>query len=201
MNILETVGLVTFSVSGAYVGMQKEMDIFGVYILALTTALGGGILRDVTMDLGIPAVFTANSMIPVCLASATITIIIRRRIKFNTLTIALDALGLGAFSISAGLKALSYGFNFSMFLFMSLITAVGGGIMRDLLSGRLPVVLTTDVYAVASVFGSMFMWFSHSAFGIERAAYISVLMIFLIRMICYIKKINLPVLRIPNIRK
>ena len=166
--------------------------------MALTCALGGGLIRDSIISDGLPLAFTSNFMILTSLFAALITVITRRRIKFNKTITALDALGLGAFGISGGVRAIAANYSFSGFLFMSLITGVGGGILRDIFCGTLPVVLTSDIYAVALLTGSVFFWFLHPIIGIETASYICIVIIFAIRMICYLKKINLPVFTIKD---
>ena len=196
MSVLELIGVITFSASGAYQAMQKEMDLFGVYILAITTAVGGGIIRDVVMNMGVPAFFTSSTMLITSLTATTVTILIRRHVKFNTAIIMLDALGLGAFAVDAGIKAMQQGYTFSGFLFISLITGVGGGILRDLLSGRLPVVFHRDVYAVAALLGVVLQWFFTPLLGVQLCAYLSVLVIFTVRTVCYLYKVNLPVIKI-----
>ena len=196
LNVLEIIGLTTFSASGAYKAMQKEMDLFGILIMALTCSLGGGLIRDSIISDGIPLAFESKIMIPISLASALITVAARRKIKFSRTITALDALGLGAFGISAGIRAINLGWSFSGYLFVSLITGIGGGILRDILCGELPAVLTSDIYAAALLAGSVIMWFLYPYAGTEISSYICITAVFAVRMICYTKKINLPVFKI-----
>jgi len=199
MNILEIIGVITFSAAGTYQAIIKKMDLFGVYILAITTAAGGGIIRDVVMDRGIPLFFTSNTMILTAIASATVILLLRNKFTFNKTIVMLDALGLGAFAVDAGIKAIESNYSFSSFVFVAIMTGVGGGILRDLLSGDTPAVFHRDVYAVAALTGVVFLWFAYPILGIQLSGYLSVAIVFAVRTLCFLYKINLPVIKINSI--
>ncbi|MFA0816172.1 MAG: trimeric intracellular cation channel family protein [Anaerofustis sp.] len=196
MSLLEMTGIITFAAVGAYQAMQKHMDLFGVYILAITTAAGGGIIRDVVMDRGTPLFFSNNTMLVTALISATAIVLLRKQFQLNVFVVTLDALGLGVFAVDAGMKAIASSYTFAGYLFVALMTGIGGGILKDLLSGELPAVLHKDVYAVAALVGIVFMWFAYPFIGIQLSSYISVVLIFATRMFCYLNNINLPVVKI-----
>lgn len=195
ISVLEYIGVFAFAASGAVVAIQEQYDLFGIYCIACVTAMGGGVLRDIVTDVGIPAFFTSYMTLPVIFVSATMAIYLRGRWEFNHFFVTLDALGLAAFVVSAGLKAIASGYNIMVFLFAAAITGVGGGILRDILTNRKPQVFQFDIYSVAGLVGALFLWFAHPYLGIQPTGYIALVLIVLIRMFCYLNNIHLPVVR------
>ena len=199
MNILtymDYIGVVAFAISGAFVAIQKRMDIFGIYILATVTAVGGGVMRDVVMNQGVPTFFKSYATIWLTIGATIFAIAIRNAKKLQFLITVSDAIGLAVFAVDTGVKAIKLGFNLPEFLFMSTITAVGGGVIRDLLSQRVPAILRKDIYAVAAIIGSLFLWFSYSYLGESLSTYISRAIIIAVRLLSIYYKINLPVFKI-----
>lgn len=192
--LLEYLGIFAFAASGAYVAIDEKFDLFGIYILATVTAMGGGVLRDIVTNVGIPLFFSNYNTIPFIILGATIPIILRGKLKYNTLFIVIDAVGLSAFFVSSGLKAIESGYNLMLFLFAASITGVGGEMLRDIITNKKPEIFKTDIYCVAGIVGSLLLWFLYPVIGAHIAQHISLVTIFSIRMICYIKKINLPVI-------
>ncbi len=145
-----------FAVEGASVGIVAHLDIFGVVVLACVTALGGGALRDVLIGATPPAAITDRLYIPTAVVAGLATFALHRPIGLVPawLLTGLDAAGLALFCASGTAKAVDYGLNVVSAAFMGTLTAVGGGVMRDLLVGHVPAVLRVDVYAVAALFGS-----------------------------------------------
>lgn len=197
--ILEYIGIFAFAASGAFVAIHEEFDLFGIYILATVTAMGGGVLRDIVTNVGIPLFFSNYKTIPFIFLGATIPIILRGKWKYNTLFVIIDAIGLSAFFVSSGMKAIENNYNFMLFLFAASITGVGGGMLRDIITNRKPEIFKTDVYCVAGIIGSFALWFLYPVIGSHMAQHISLIIIFLVRMICYFKNINLPVIRANSI--
>ena len=194
ITILEYIGIFAFAASGAFVAIEEEFDLFGIYILATVTAMGGGVLRDIITNVGIPLFFSNYKTIPFIILGATIPIILRGKLKYNTLFLVIDAIGLSAFFVSSGLKAIESGYNLMLFLFAASITGVGGGMLRDIITNRKPEIFKTDIYCVAGIIGSLSLWFLYPVVGAHIAQHISLILIFSVRMICYMKKINLPVI-------
>lgn len=170
MPWLEIIGTIAFAVSGAGTGYQKGMDVFGVVIMGIVTAVGGGILRDVVLGNTPPLAFRD----PVYLLAAAGTSVavfvfvlrrpggtenrLRRRLTlFNErLLLLADAVGLGAFTVS-GIKvayAHSYMDNPFLLLFVGVVTGVGGGVLRDLFAGETPQIFRKHFYATASMLGA-----------------------------------------------
>ena len=162
--ILELIGTVAFSVSGAMTAMKKNMDIFGVMILGLTTAVGGGVIRDLILGSAPPSTFRD----PIYAITALITAVVvflpwtRRLFRryqriYDLLLLTADSIGLGIFTVIGVQAAFAKSGSYSLFLltFVGVITGVGGGIIRDMLAGNTPYVFVKHVYASASLAGAL----------------------------------------------
>ena len=183
ITVLEYIGLFVFAASGAMCAIEKKMDFFGILILATVTAIGGGVIRDVVTDIGIPIFFSKYEYMLIIILSTILVIILRGRIKWQTTFLVLDAIGLSVFTVAAGMKAIDQDFNFMTFLFVSVITAVGGGVIRDILAQEVPNILKREIYAVASLIGAICLWFLSPLIGITYSSYICLALIFIIRLI------------------
>ena len=162
--ILEFLGTVAFAISGAGTGVQKKMDIFGVSMLAMTTAVGGGILRDIILNVTPPAAFRNPVFTLTSIATGIIVFyIVRQHYNFyqrpwgEILLRTLDAVGLGLFTVIGVQAAFVHVSEANAYLavFVGVITGVGGGILRDILAGNTPYVLVKHFYACASLIGAV----------------------------------------------
>lgn len=163
--VFEFVGTLAFAFSGAMVGIKENMDLFGIVVLSIMTAVGGGIVRDLMVG-NIPVTIFKNpfSFVMAIVIAIIISIVYRitafsfRKNKiFKFLFALFDTLGLGAFTVT--------GATMSLYLYpemkyvapitLAVITAVGGGLIRDMAVPRHPIVLYTDIYATASLLGSI----------------------------------------------
>ena len=162
--IFEMAGIAAFSISGALVGISKKMDIFGIIILAVMTAVGGGILRDILAGIFPPSILNDPTGLFLSIATAIIVFIMYEVTHLShTSKKALlylyhfsDTIGLAAFTVTGTATALSKFPESSAILpiTLGLLTAVGGGILRDIMAQRIPAVFRVDIYALASVFGA-----------------------------------------------
>lgn len=164
-RIFELVGTIAFAISGAMISIEKEIDLFGVAFLGLTTACGGGMLRDLLLGNTPPGMFfdSLHAAIAVTTALAVFLLarlwqqnfLLRRR-KIDRINNIIDAIGLGACSVTGVRIAMEAGFADNMFLVVSLgmITAVGGGMLRDLLLREIPFIFQKHIYALASILGA-----------------------------------------------
>lgn len=191
--ILEYIGVFAFAVSGAIVAIEEEFDIFGIYIIAIITAMGGGVLRDMVTNVGVPVFFTSYMTLPFIFAGTLLAVILKGKLKYKNLFAFIDAMGLAAFFVSAAVKAIDNNYNFMLFIFAASITGVGGGVLRDIITNRKPQIFKNDIYCVAGVIGVTIMWFIYPIIGIKTAQLITLIIIVLIRMVSYFKTINLPV--------
>ena len=192
ITLFEYIGLFVFAASGAIRAMEKKMDLFGILILATVTAIGGGVIRDVVTDIGIPVFFSNFQYLLVIMIATYSVIIFRGQIRWRNSFLILDALGLAVFTIAAGMKAIESNYNFMTFLFVSVITAVGGGVIRDLLAREVPIILRREIYAVASLTGAICFWFIHPILGMTLSSYLCLGLIFFMRLITLYYHIQLP---------
>ena len=164
VTVLQLIGTASFAVSGVMTAMRKGMDVLGVTVLGLTTAVGGGILRDVLLGRTPPAIFSDPLTVAVAAAAAVLVFIpaVRRRLlktrRIYDLTMRLtDSLGLGIFTVigaQTACTALGHA-NWFTIAFLGTITGVGGGVLRDVLAGDLPYIFRKHIYAVASLAGAL----------------------------------------------
>ena len=193
ITILEYIGVFAFAVSGAIVAIEEEFDIFGIYVIAIITAMGGGVLRDIVTNVGVPVFFTSYMTIPFIIAGTLLAIFLKGNLKYKNLFTFIDAIGLAAFFVSAAVKAINSNYNFMLFIFAASITGVGGGVLRDIITNRKPQIFKHDIYCVAGIIGVTILWFIYPVIGIESAQFTTLVIIVLIRMVSYYKTINLPV--------
>ena len=162
--LFELVGTVAFAASGAMTGIRKNMDIFGVCILALTTAVGGGVIRDVILGNTPPATFRDPIYATVALAAALVRFFsrVRRLLMHNTVLFDkamfwMDTAGLGIFTVVGIRTAYAHVPQATVFLlvFVGVITGVGGGLLRDMMAGDTPYIFVKHIYASASLAGAL----------------------------------------------
>ena len=162
--VLELIGTVAFSISGAMVALKKRMDIFGIMVLGIITAVGGGVIRDVILGRQPPSTFTNPVYcVTAILAAGFILLppvqrfITRSRVLFDKLMIVADAIGLGVFTTVGVRITIDAGFGNSilLMLFEAVITGCGGGVLRDTLACDMPAILVKYFYACASLCGAL----------------------------------------------
>lgn len=153
--VLELVGIFVFALSGGLVAVRKHLDIFGVLVLAGTTGLGGGFLRDVLIDATPPAALDDWRYLIVPVGAGLITFAFHPTLgRMERMVNVFDAAGLGLFCVTGALKALEYGLGPVPAALMGMVTGVGGGMARDLLAGRVPVVFSSELYATPALAGA-----------------------------------------------
>lgn len=170
--VLELIGTVAFAVSGAIVGIKKQMDLFGVIVLGICTAVGGGIVRDLILGVTPPVTFQ-NPVYTLTAAAVSVLMFLphmRARIGrhepvFDRLLLVMDAVGLGVFTVVGVQCAYQQSEDYTLFLliFVGLITGVGGGVLRDVCCTERPYIFTKHIYALASLAGAavcMLLWTS-----------------------------------------
>lgn len=194
LTILESVGVFVFAMSGAFTAIQKRMDLFGIYVLAGITAMGGGLCRDVIMDRGIPVFFSSYWNYVLIFGGATVMILLKGEMKWSSLVTFCDTVGMAVFAINAGIQAIEMGYNLPSFLFVAVITGVGGGVLRDMLCQRVPVIFKREIYAMAAVVGSIFLWATYYLLPRQLSVYLSAGLIVAIRIASLYWKYNLPVI-------
>ncbi len=199
--LLEMIGTVAFAFAGALVAIDNDLDLFGINIMAVMTACGGGMTRDLILGNTPPMMFRNPVYVATAVITAFLTFIIyqkfvQSRFKDKILDIVnvLDAIGLAIFTTVAMDLAISLGHE-SGFLIcaVGVITAVGGGLLRDIMCNVKPAVLTKDIYATASMAGAVAYFFMlKTAMPVVASNIIALILIFALRMWAIVHKVNLP---------
>jgi len=152
----DLVGVAVFAASGASAAIAKRLDLFGVGFVGFVAALGGGILRDLVIGAVPPLAFADwRYAVTAVLASVAVFWLHPHLSRLRRAVLLLDAAGLGLFTVTGTLKALNAGVPPVGACLVGMLTAIGGGLARDLLTGEIPVVLQRDIYAVASLGGAI----------------------------------------------
>ncbi|MER6949015.1 trimeric intracellular cation channel family protein [Nonomuraea sp. NPDC000554] len=157
-ELLDLVGIFVFALSGALMGVRKRLDVVGMAVLAEFTALGGGVARDLILNVR-PAAFQSLGYVLVPLAATMIVFFWHPHVaKGMPVILVLDAAGLGLFCAVGTEKALDYGLSPLHAALLGVTTAVGGGMLRDVLAGEIPALLyDRQLYAVPAMLGSLVM--------------------------------------------
>lgn len=153
--VLDLVGIFVFAVTGALVAVRKNLDLFAATVLAGVTGLGGGLLRDVLIGATPPAALSDWRYLLVPLAAGLLTFTFHPAVgRLERLVTLFDAFGLALFCVTGALKAVDYGLGPLPAALLGMVTGIGGGIMRDLLAGRVPVIFEGVLYATPALAGA-----------------------------------------------
>ncbi len=164
LSIFEILGTIAFAVSGAMTGLSKKMDILGVTILGVITSVGGGAIRDLILGMTPPATFKDPTYALLAIAVSIIIFIpmvrhflFKQQRIYDIVMLIMDSIGLGAFTVVGIQVAYTADSSYNIFLliFVGVVTGVGGGILRDVLSGNTPYIFVKHFYACASIIGSI----------------------------------------------
>ena len=202
MFVLELIGAAAFAVSGAMVAIEKRADIFGILFLAVTTALGGGVIRDVLIGRIPPVMFVSYWYLLISVVAALAVFIdayLRSEKyklhldKLDAVNNIFDAIGLAVFTVSGMNAAMPVSDNVILVLFVGMCTGVGGGMLRDVMTNTMPKVLRKRVYAVASLLGGG-LYYAMYDLGVNQIVSLGcgMLLIFALRLFATIFKWNLP---------
>jgi len=190
--ILESICVMFFSMSGAIVAIEKKMDLFGVAIMGLTTSIGGGIIRDLILDITPPMSLRNPRIAIIAIVTSLIFFIpyIRKKIQeeekiYNVLMFITDSIGLGLFTVIGVQTAINSGFSDNYFLqvFVGVISGVGGGVLRDVLAGNRPYIFIKHFYANAALIGAIVCVILWNIVGSLAAMLISASIIFILRVL------------------
>jgi uncharacterized membrane protein YeiH len=195
---LDLFGIIVFALSGALMAGRYKLDPFGVVVLASVTAIGGGTIRDITLDT--PVFWVADPIyLHVILVTAVLTIVIIRRpkrIPKRFLLIA-DAFGLALFAVLGTEKALSLGAPISVAVVMGTITGVAGGMIRDVICNVIPMILQKEIYATAAILGgSLYALFHHLGWPEDVAIILAILGALTLRLAAIYWRVSLPAFHI-----
>lgn len=194
LYFIELLGIFSFAVSGAFAGMENKLDPFGVLVVSFMTAIGGGTLRDIMIG-NLPVMWlTDNVVITLIFCSAIITMLFGHLLKHLTRTLFIfDALGVGLFTIYGVEIAMRADFGMGVCIAIGTITAVFGGVLRDVVLNKVPLVFRKEIYALAAIAGGL-LYFGLKTIDLnpDIARIICALFIFIIRVIVVKYNVSLP---------
>lgn len=214
INIIEIIGICAFASSGAIVAINNKLDVLGVVILGVINALGGGIIRDIILGNTPPYFFCNDNYLSLICLSVFVSLIIfilasfkkilKYIVKFNNNIVfnVADAIGLAAFCVLGSNVAISMGFENEVLLIIIVgcITGVGGGVMRDIMIGQIPIVFKKRVYILPAIIGTIIYIYLPQIFQSQvsqsLSMIISVVFIVLFRILAILFKWNLPYIKI-----
>lgn len=201
---MDILGTIAFAVSGAMVAIRKRMDIFGINILAITTSVGGGMLRDLLIGNVPPEMFQNPVYVLTAVLVANIVFAFacqnKKEIKssyvnlYEKMLFLFDTLGLCAFTVggvNAGMHS-PYASNVFLVVFLGVITGVGGGVLRDVMANELPYIFVKHIYACASILGAIVTVFGWNYFGENAAIFVGFVVTLIIRLLAAHYRWDLP---------
>jgi uncharacterized membrane protein YeiH len=193
---VDVLGIIAFAISGFLVGTRNNLDILGVVIAASLTALGGGIVRDTILSVtpfAFKTLYPATALFTVIFFALLLKIHKYDSIEKRWLFVVSDTIGLVAFSITGALLAINAEYNFFGVIILSFITAMGGGVIRDILINQVPAVLISDFYGSISVIVSILLLLLHVSGFLNQTTIILVAILSIaLRLVAYKYKWHLP---------
>lgn len=191
---LNWTGTIAFALSGAIVGVERRLDIFGVLVLAFLTAVAGGIVRDVLIGAVPPEALVSWRPLAISVVAGLLGFGGHRwLLKLQSPALVFDAAGLGVFAVTGTAKAIEHGLTPLMAAVLGIVSGIGGGVARDVLTMRVPAVLTSEIYAVAALAGAGVAAAGLAA-GVPQgpALTVGIVLCFFIRMTAIYRGWNLP---------
>lgn len=194
LYILDLSGTLVFAISGAFVAADRQMDIFGALILSFVTAVGGGTLRDVLIGSTPVGWMQDINYVIAILAGYLLAVFMGRPIqRLNRTLFLFDAIGIGLFTILGLEKTLNLGLSPIVGVLMGAVSATFGGVIRDVLAGRVPLILREEIYATACVAGGLiYLLLATTGMSIDWVQGLSVAFIILLRMLAVRFHLALP---------
>ena len=196
IDVLEYIGTFAFAISGIRLASAKRFDWFGAYVVGLATAIGGGTVRDLLLDVQ-PFWMTGPSYMVWTAVALVFAIIFRQYLKRMDYTLfVFDAVGLSFFTVVGMQKSLLCGQPFWVAVMMGVLTGTAGGVMRDVLINEVPLIFKKEIYATACILGGLVLklctWCGMGNVGAEVA---SAVVILVVRLVAMQKQLSLPILK------
>ena len=194
VNWCDYLGTLAFAISGIRLAAGKGLDWFGAYVVGFVTAVGGGTIRDILLDIK-PFWLVQPSYLIITALGLIFTIIFRRQVvRLNHSLFVFDAIGLGLFVVVGVAKSYAAGFPWWVAVIMGTVTGSFGGLLRDVLINETPLIFRTDFYASACVLGSIIyvLMGRYSSLPIEWVQFISAISVFIFRVLAVVLHIQLP---------
>jgi uncharacterized membrane protein YeiH len=197
-TILDLLGTFAFAITGADKAARRGLDWFGAIVLAFVTGVGGGLMRDALLGNHPPLALKEPMYAIVCISAGILVIAARKKVTSLWLFVKItDAIGLGVFAAIGAIVAEKAGAGGVAIVSLTVLTAVGGGMLRDILAGEIPEVLRSDFYAMTALVGGLFFWI----FGLCTSEYHAVKVIgtiaitIILRLYAMYAKLGLPKVR------
>lgn len=186
------IGTIAFAISGAIIAMEEEYDLLGVYILGIITAFGGGAIRNLLLGLPPTVLWSQGTFFTIALVCITIVFLFPKKSlsqwnKWGNFT---DAIGLSAFAIQGALHAISLQLPLSAVIVAAVLTGCGGGIVRDVLAGRKPLVFRKEIYAVWAIVAGLILGLGYAVQSWQL--YLLFVVIITMRVLSYTYNWSLP---------
>lgn len=196
VQILDFIGTLAFAISGIRLASAKQFDLFGAYVVGVTTAIGGGTMRDLLLSQ--PPFWMTNSFYLICSAIALLWVIVFRRflVRQNNTWFLFDSIGLALFTVTGIEKTISAGFPFWTAIIMGTLTGAGGGVFRDVFINEVPLIFRKEIYALACVIGGLVYYTCHRI-GLDnvQAGLVCGASVMLTRFLAVKYHLHLPVLK------
>lgn len=196
VQVLDFIGTLAFAISGIRLASAKQFDLFGAYVVGVTTAIGGGTLRD--LMLGLSPFWMTNPFYLVCSAIALLWVMIFRKmlVRQNNTWFLFDTIGLALFTVTGIEKTITVGFPFWTAIIMGTITGAGGGVFRDVFINEVPLIFRKEIYALACVIGGI-AYFICNKIGFDSimSGIICGVVVILMRILAVKYKLHLPILK------
>jgi len=191
IDIADYLGVFVFAVSGGLVAIRHNMDLFGILVISLFPAIGGGTLRDILLDV---PVFWLSDPIIICIALAGgLSAVVYKSWTSVRLFVWADALGLALFAMLGTLKSFELDYGFLTSVMMGTITATAGGLIRDVVCGGPPLLLKEDIYATAALAGASICYgLMYFEFSTAQSLIVGFIAVFTIRALAIKFKLSLP---------
>lgn len=152
---LDLIGTFAFAISGAVAARQRRLDLFGILSVTFTVACGGGIIRDICIGATPPAGLSDWRYLGIAVLASVVTISAYPRVRrMRSPVLLFDAIGLGLFAVAGAQKSMIYGNSAELAILLGMVSAVGGGVMRDVMLSRIPAILQREIYASAALLGA-----------------------------------------------
>ena len=198
--VLDLVGTFVFALSGGVAAVKRHLDLFGVLVLSFAAASAGGVMRDLLIGAAPPAAISDWRYLGVSLLAGLFIFFrypVSERVRgLHNYVLIFDGAGLALFAVTGTQKALGYGLNPVMAALLGMLTGIGGGMLRDVLISEIPVVLRSDLYAVAALAGAVTVVLGHALdFPPTAAAIAGAALCFGLRLIAIRRGWRLPVAR------
>lgn len=194
--LLDYIGSLAFAISGIRLAAARHFDLFGALVVGMVTAIGGGTIRDLLLDIT-PAWMTSPAYIIIGTFALVWVIIFRKQmVRQNNTWFLFDAIGLALFTVTGMTKSIFAGFPLWVAIIMGTITGAAGGVLRDILLNEIPLIFRRDIYAMACVLGGLvFCGCMKLKFSIEVAAIACGATVLAARLLAVKYHISLPVLK------